>query len=176
MPSWLSQLAHYIEQQSEFTGRAVSWLTLLMILLTFAIALLRYGFDFGLIALQDVVGYLHILVFMFGMAYTLNNDGHVRVDIIYNRLSGKGRAWVDLLGTLLLLLPVSIYIFVSSWNFVADSWRVMEGSREAGGLGGVYLIKTVILLMAVQLSLQGLARLIRCVATIRGQVVAAKHG
>ncbi|WJW75467.1 TRAP transporter small permease subunit [Thiohalobacter sp. IOR34] len=159
--TFLSRLADRLDALAEWTGRAVAWLTLAMVLVTFAIVLLRYAFNLGWIALQESVGYLHALVFLLGAAYTLKHEGHVRVDIFYRRLSPRGRALVDLLGTLLLLFPVCGFILWVSWNYVAASWALHEGSREAGGLPGVYLLKSAIPLMAILLLLQGLALALR---------------
>jgi TRAP-type mannitol/chloroaromatic compound transport system permease small subunit len=122
---------------------------------------LRYGFDSGSIALQESVTYMHAMLFMLGAAYTLRQNGHVRVDIFYQRFSRRGRAWVDLLGTLVLLIPVCLFILSSSFDYVADAWSVKEGSREAGGLPYVYWLKSVILLMPLLLLLQGLIWLLR---------------
>jgi TRAP-type mannitol/chloroaromatic compound transport system permease small subunit len=104
---------------------------------------------------------MHATLFMLGAAYALRRDGHVRVDIFYQRMTRRGRAWVDLLGTLLLLFPVCAFIAWVGWEYVLESWQVMEGSREAGGLPGVYLLKTLMLLMPVLVMLQGLAIAVR---------------
>ncbi|MBN2887083.1 MAG: TRAP transporter small permease subunit [Chromatiaceae bacterium] len=138
-------------------GEAVAWFSLAMVLVTFAVVVLRYVFDLGWIALQESVTYMHGALFMLGIAYTLKRDGHVRVDIFYQRLSRRARAWIDLGGTLLLLLPVAMLILWYGWDYVAESWRVREASREAGGLPGVYLLKSLILLMPLLLLVQGLA-------------------
>ncbi len=139
---------------NEWVGKTISWLTLFMVLTTFIIVVLRYVFDIGWIALQESVIYMHAIVFMLGTAYTLKDNGHVRVDIIYQRCSYKTKAWIDCLGTLFLLMPVTGFIIWSSWEYVADSWAIQESSRNSGGLPGVYLLKTSILLMAGLLSLQ----------------------
>ncbi|NEX15449.1 MAG: C4-dicarboxylate ABC transporter permease [Halochromatium sp.] len=132
-----------------------------MVLVTFVVVVLRYVFDSGSIALQESVTYLYAVLFMLGAAYTLQQDGHVRVDILYQRFSRRGRAWVDLLGTLFLLVPVSVFLLLSSWDYVADAWAVREGSREAGGIPGVWLLKTLLLLMPVLMLVQGLIWLLR---------------
>ncbi|WP_457675599.1 TRAP transporter small permease subunit [Thiolapillus sp.] len=157
-----------LEAIAEFTGRLVAWATLLMVLVTFAVVVLRYAFNTGWIAMQESITYLHALVFMLGTAYTLKHDGHVRVDIFYQKFGEKGRAWINLLGTALLLYPLMIFILWISWDYVSESWKVMEGSREAGGLPGVFLLKTLLLLMPVAMMLQGLALMLRCLAVIRG--------
>jgi len=163
------RLAGALERLSELTGRAVSWLTLAMVLLTFLVVVLRYVFSLGWIAMQEAVVYLHAAVFMLGAGYTLRHDGHVRVDILYRRLGPRGRAVVDLAGALLLLAPTCIYVLWSSWDYVAASWALREGSREAGGLPWVYWLKTLIPAAAVLLLLAGVAQALRAaLALARG--------
>jgi TRAP-type mannitol/chloroaromatic compound transport system permease small subunit len=144
----------------------VSWLTLAMVLVTFTIVVLRYAFNLGWIAMQESVAYMHALVFMLGAAYTLKHDAHVRVDIIYQRCSEKGRAWIDFFGVLLLLLPVACFILWNSWSYVIDSWSIQESSRNSGGLPGVFLLKTSILVMSILLVAQGLALALRSLLSL----------
>lgn len=144
-----------LEKISEFSGRLIAWLTVFIVLITFLVVILRYVFDFGSIALQESISYLHAFVFMLGAAYTLKHEGHVRVDIFYRNMSSTKKAWVDLLGTLLLLFPVCLFIFIISWDYVFTSWTQLEQSGEAGGLAYVYILKTALLIMPVLLMLQG---------------------
>lgn len=146
-----------IDALNERVGRFVSWLTLVMVLITFCIVVLRYLFDLSWVMMQESVIYLHGLVFMLGAAYTLKHDGHVRVDIIYQRRTSKVKAWIDLLGTVFLLLPVAGFILWSSWGYVLDSWDILESSRNSGGLPFIYLLKSCLLLMSGLLILQGLS-------------------
>jgi len=148
----IESLADKLEQFIDWTGRSVSWLVLLMVMVTFLVVVFRYVFDMGWIALQESISYFHSLVFLVGAAYTLKHNAHVRVDIIYDRLSDKSKAWVDLLG----------HIF----PYVTDSWRVTEGSREAGGLPAVYLLKSAILVMAALLMIQGSALILRALLAV----------
>ena len=141
--------------------KLVSWFTLFMVLITFLIVLLRYGFDLGWIAMQESVMYLHAMVFLLGSAHTLRANEHVRVDIFYRKFSDKGRARVDIFGTLVLLMPVNFFILIMSWDYVFGSWNIFESSPEAGGLPLVFALKTLILLFAITMNLQGLAELIR---------------
>ena len=168
----IEKLAQRLDQMNDFVGRSVSWLTLAMVLVTFVVVVLRYLFNMGWIAMQESIIYMHALVFMLGASYTLRHDGHVRVDIIYNRLGLRGRAWVELLGNLLLLMPVTLFIIWVSWDYVTSSWGLLEGSREAGGLPGVFLLKTTIPLMGLLLLLQGVANGLRALL----QIVAADQG
>ena len=150
----------------DWTGRTVSWLSLALVLVTFIVVVLRYVFDDGSVALQEVTTYLHASIFLIGMAYTLQKDAHVRVDIFYARLKQQKKAWVDLLGSLFLLLPTMLFISWISWSYIVDSWSVYEGSREAGGLPGVFLLKSLILTMTVLLSLQALVQVARNIQVI----------
>ncbi len=164
---WARPLINGIETINEFAGRLVSWLALFMVITTFAVVILRYLFDTGWIAMQESITYMHALLFLVGAAYTLKHQGHVRVDIFFGKFSERGKAWVDLLGTLFLLTPVCLFILFVSWDYVAISWSMMEGSQEAGGLAGVYLLKSMILVMATLLLLQGIAMLLRSLLVIR---------
>ena len=154
------KLASYLEKISVWSGQLIAWLTLLMVFTTFAIVILRYGFEMGWIAMQESVLYMHALVFLIGIPYTLKYDGHVRVDIFYSKMSPRSKTWVNLLGTLLLLLPVTVFIAWISWDYVAASWQLREESGEAGGLPGVYLLKSTILIMTLLLFIQGISQLL----------------
>ncbi len=155
-----------IDAVNEWFGRCVSWLTLLMVLVTFSIVVLRYVFNIGWIAMQESVAYMHGLMFMLAAAYTLKHDAHVRVDIVYQKCTPRVRAWIDFFGALLLLLPVAGFILWSSWDYVLNSWSVSEASRSSGGLPGVYLLKAAIPAMAVLLILQGLAQAARSLLVV----------
>ncbi len=143
--------------------------TLLMVLITFLIVVLRYGVGVGWIAMQESVMYLHAAVFMIGMAYTLAEDGHVRVDVFYRKMSTRKKCWVDAMGTVFLLQPVCVFIVAYSLPYVAESWRLLESSQEAGGLPLVFLLKTLIPLGASLLFLQGCSVLIRCITLLNNQ-------
>jgi len=171
----MESLAGRLDQIAEYTGRFISWATLLMVLVTFLVVVLRYVFDLGWIALQESVTYLHASVFMLGAAYTLKHQGHVRVDIFYQKMSPRSRAWVDLLGTLLLLFPFCGFIFWVSWEYVLNSWDVLEGSREAGGLPGVFLLKSLILLLPLTLGLQGISTMLRNIMLLQGSAPAGRR-
>jgi TRAP-type mannitol/chloroaromatic compound transport system permease small subunit len=111
---------------------------------------------------------MHAMVFLVGASYTLKHNGHVRVDIFYRKMSPQRQSWVDLLGTLLLLLPVSVFIFWASWEYVLTSWQFKESSGEAGGLPGVYLLKTLLLIMPALLILQGIAHFLQSLLKLHG--------
>ncbi len=98
-----------LDRFSEITGHFTAWLTLLMVVVTFVVVVMRYVFDAGLIWMQESVVWMHAFVFMIGAAYTLQRDEHVRVDIFYREMDVRGRAWVDFLGVLIFLLPLCIF-------------------------------------------------------------------
>lgn len=163
----MNKLAAFFDFINEQIGRVIAWLTLLMVLTTFLVVVLRYGFDWGSIAMQESVIYLHALVFMAGAAYTLRHDEHVRVDIFYGGMRARKKAWVDLLGTVFLLIPFCLFMLWTGWPYVTKAWVVFEGSPEAGGLPLVFILKSFILLMAVLLLLQGFNLIARSIQTIR---------
>ncbi len=150
-------------------GKAAAWLTLFMVLVTFVVVVLRYVFDVGLIWLQESVIWMHGFVFMVGAAYTLQQEGHVRVDIFYREMNPKGRAWVDLLGVAVFLLPLCALLGWKSFDYVAMSWRLQEASRESGGLPYplVPLLKSILVVMPAMVGLQSITLLSRSVRTIR---------
>jgi len=155
----LSLLAKFLRRFSELSGAIISWLTLPMVFGTFLIALLRYAFALNWIWMQELVVWMHALVFMLAAAYTLNRDEHVRVDIFYRQFSERRKALVDFLGSLVFLLPMSILLIVTSSDYVVTSWSIGEGSRESGGLPFPFvpLLKTVIPLAFVLVAVQGVA-------------------
>ena len=162
-----------IDRITDMTGRMVSWLTLVLVLVTMVTVVLRYYFESGSIALQESITYLHGLVFMLGIAFTLQRGGHVRVDIFYRGFSPSGKALVDLVGGLVFLLPVSLLIFIFSWDYVAASWAIGETSEERSGIAGIYLLKTLLLLMPATLLLQGVAEILKNALVLMGKPLSA---
>lgn len=151
------------------TGKAAAWLTLFMVVVTFVVVVMRYVFDAGLIWLQESVIWMHAAVFMLGAAYTLRAEEHVRVDIFYRTMSERRRAWVDLLGVVIFLLPLCVFLAWKSVDFVAQSWNLREASRESGGLPYPFvpLLKSVLLLMPVTVALQGASLFFASLRTLR---------
>ncbi len=172
MASSLVFAANQIDRLVKAVGRAAMWLALFVVLTQFAVVVLRYVFGIGSIWLSESVIYGHAAMFMLAAAWTLQADGHVRVDILYADASPRRRAWVDLLGALLLLLPFMTVIAWFAIPYVARSWALLERSREASGLPFVYLLKTLIPLFALLMALQGISQAIRAALVIRGTNVA----
>jgi len=164
-------LSKLLDAFSIRVGHAVSWLTLLMVIVTFVIVVLRYVFGTGLIWLQESLTWMHAAVFMLGAAYTLQREEHVRVDIFYRKMSEQQRAWVNLLGVLVFIFPMCAFFVYESVDYVAASWSLREVSRNSGGLSypAVPLLKSVLVIMPVAVALQGLALLLRAAHVIRGR-------
>lgn len=137
-----------------------------MMLLTCLVVVLRYVLNLGSIGLQESVIYLHGCVFMLGISYTLKRNAHVRVDILYQNFSDKQKALVDLFGCLVFLFPFCIFVAHDSIHFVRFSWRLLESSAEPGGLPGVYLLKSLIPILAITLLAQGISEFLKNLQTL----------
>jgi TRAP-type mannitol/chloroaromatic compound transport system permease small subunit len=163
----LSNIAKWINQLNYRVGQMISWLTLLLVALVISVVLFRYFLGIGSIAIQESVSYVHAIIFMLGLAYTLQRDGHVRVDIFYREFSARRKALVDLLGTALFLLPFCGLILFSSWDYVMASWSIKETSSETDGIAAVYLLKTLMIIMPATLALQGIAQIIESILVVK---------
>jgi len=162
-------LMAFVRHQNHFQkqlGQWVAWGSLSLVLISALVVILRYGFNTGSIALQESIMYNHAILFMLGIAYTYQQDQHVRVDVFYSQLNVQKKAWVNFLGTLFFALPVMIFIIWSGWDYVATSWQIKEGSAEAGGLAYLYALKALIIIMAGLVSLQTLSVLIQSAITL----------
>jgi TRAP-type mannitol/chloroaromatic compound transport system permease small subunit len=160
------RLAGLIDRLNGAIGRAVSWCALAIVLIGFAVVLMRYVLGIGSIWLQESILYAHAALFLLAAAWTLKEGGHVRVDVFYAGASPRTKALVDLAGTLLLLLPFCVAVIYFSLPYVARSWVILERSRETSGLPLVFLLKTLIPLFAAMLALQGLAQAAKAAAML----------
>ena len=165
--SQIDQLADRIDRLTGAVGRAVAWLVVAMVLLQFAVVIMRYGLGIGSIWLQESILYAHAALFLLAAAWTLRDDGHVRIDVFYADASPRTKAWVNLLGALLLLLPFMAVLAWYAWPYVVRSWAIYERSQEVSGLPFVYLLKSLLLLFALLMALQGVAQAIRAWVVLR---------
>ncbi|MCB1870804.1 MAG: TRAP transporter small permease subunit [Gammaproteobacteria bacterium] len=175
----LLRISQAIDRINNRIGVLLSWLVLIMVLVGVYNAVTRklshaIGVDLSSNMYIEAQWYLFSLVFLWAGAYALRNGVHVRVDVIYSRLSAKSKAWIDTLGTLLFLLPLCVLVLWVSTPYALDSWRILEGSPDPGGLPR-YLIKSAIPVGFLLLLLQGLAELVRNVAVLRS-VLSVEHG
>jgi TRAP-type mannitol/chloroaromatic compound transport system permease small subunit len=159
-------LADCIDRLTTGIGRAVAWLALAVVLLQFALVVARYLFGLGSIWATETVIYAHATLFMLAAAWTLRAGGHVRVDVFYAEASPRAKAIIDLVGSLLLLLPFAAVLVWLSVPYAVRSWALLERSQETSGLPLVYLLKTPIPLFALLMALQGIAQAIRAIQAL----------
>lgn len=152
-------------------GKAIAWLVPCMVLMVGWTVFQRYVLQSGEPWEQELVRFMHAMVFLLAAAYTLRQDAHVRVDVFYQRFSERRKAWVEIVGTLLLLLPVCGAIFWFSAEFISNSWAIREGSSEYHGMPGVYLLKSCIWLFTITMAMQGIARMLRAILVLQGRAL-----
>lgn len=152
----INLISKAIDHAIKVIGNAVSWLTLIMTVITFLIVILRYVFNIGSIWMQESLVWMHSAIFLLGAAYTLKLDEHVRVDIFYRSFSPKQKSWVNIIGAIFFALPVCIFLLIVTGDFVSSSWLVKEISRDAGGLlyPAIPLLKSMLLIMPLLIIFQ----------------------
>ncbi|MEE2525046.1 TRAP transporter small permease subunit [Hyphobacterium sp. HN65] len=160
---------------STVVGDAARWLALALVVVTATVVIQRYVFGFASTKLQESIIYLHALLFLLASGSTLLADGHVRVDIIYSKLSERGKAWTDMIGTYLALFPMALLILWVSTPYINASWRILERSRESDGLPLVFMLKTAIPVFAVLMILQGLSMAMRAALVLSGKDAPPVH-
>ena len=165
----LDAFAGWVDRVSCWIGRFTGWLTTGMVLIVFYDTIMRYAFNRGNVALQELEWHLFALIFLVGAAYTLKEGGHVRVDIFFMRFSPKAKALVDLLGHLILLIPFSVVIILSTEKFVFNSWAVREVSSDPGGLPARYLLKAMIPVAFTLLIIQAISEIIKNILVLCGR-------
>ncbi|SMF24790.1 TRAP-type mannitol/chloroaromatic compound transport system, small permease component [Alteromonadaceae bacterium Bs31] len=159
-------LVSHIDALSQFIGKALAWLTLLMVLLVALVVAMRTFLDKGSIPLQESITYMHAAVFLLCLGYNVQQGAHVRVDVFYGRFNKSQKAWVDAIGAVCFLLPFALFLMLSSLQFVANAWQISETSADPGGLPFVYALKTLIPLAGLLLALQALAEVLRALHTL----------
>lgn len=174
-----------LESLTVVIGRVAAGFSLLIMLFTFIVVIMRYGFNTGelqifdwslsSIAIDETVIYLHAALFMLASAATLRDDAHVRVDVFYRKFSTKIKSLVNIFGTLLLLYPMCAVILWSSLDYVKLSWQINEHSQEAEGLPHLFLLKGMIPTMAILLFLQGLFEILKHSQHLMGKAPFPAH-
>ncbi len=163
----LLKISKFIDDFNVKVGKLFSWLLLLMVLFTSLIVVLRYLFNIGFIWMQELVRFFYAAVFLICAAYTLAEDAHVRVDIFYSKLSIKKKCIVNLIGSIIFLLPVCFITFYYSYSYVLNSWAQFEGSLEERGLHAVFIMKTFIWIFSFMLFAQGISIVSKSITKIR---------
>jgi TRAP-type mannitol/chloroaromatic compound transport system permease small subunit len=164
----LKSLSHWIDEINERVGRLVAWVSLGLVVVIFADVVMRYLFNNSYVFTQELEWHLFAFIFLIGAGYTLLHDGHVRVDIIYQRLGLKGRAWINLGGVLLFLIPGCTMVIITSWKFMLNSYAILEGSPDPGGIPWRFIVKGFIPAGFFLLLLQGISLGIHSLLQILG--------
>ena len=160
----MADLADTLDRLNHGIAMTIRWMAIAMVALQFLIVIGRYVYGVNSIAAQEGVLYMHAALFMLAAGYTLQVDGHVRVDIFYRGASPRIRRWIELFGHLFLLLPSMAVLLYWSWPSVVNSWKILEGPISVGGIKAVYLLKSLIVAFCVLLIIQSLAALLRLFA------------
>ena len=168
MLNWLKLFSGAIDRSNEAVGRVVSWVTLLLVLVVFVDVVMRYLFKTSFVFTQELEWHLFAFIFLIGAGYTLLHDGHVRVDIIYQRLGVKGRAWINLIGVIFFLIPGCYLVISTSWHFVSNSFSMLEGSPDPGGIPYRFIVKGTMTVGYFLLLLQGLSMGVHALLQILG--------
>lgn len=153
---------------NEYIGRGVAWLTTVLVIVFCIDVIIRYVFKSSSVAFYEAEWHIFSIIFLIGAGYSLRHDRHVRVDVFYSRFSPKTKAWVNFFGVLLFLLPFAVLVIKASIPYVVLSYRINEGSADAGGLPYRYLIKSTMMIGFALLLLQGIALLLDSLLVILG--------
>ena len=157
----MKQFQILIEKVIDSIANTLAYLLVLMIILVFITVFTRYMLNVSYVALQELIMYFHAILFMFGVSYALKEKSHVKIDIIYNSLNKKYQYYISLLGTIIFIIPTSIFITYSSMDMVIQSWLLLEGSSEAGGLDLIFILKSVIPITGFLIFIQALSDIIK---------------
>lgn len=165
----LALIIRAISGLNSIIGRVFSWLTLGIVLVCFTVVVLRYVFSIGFVWMQDLYVWMNALLFTGIAGFTLFKNGHVRVDIFYRKASTRFKAWIDLIGFGIFAAPFTLVILYWSLPYVERSWRFMEGSRNVGGMPGLYVIKSFVMVFAIVVLLQAFAMALRSILVLAGR-------
>ncbi|MEM0909021.1 MAG: TRAP transporter small permease subunit [Pseudomonadota bacterium] len=163
-------LSRFLDGVNRLVGHIVAWIALILVLVQFGIVLARHVYGVSNIAATEAVLYLHAALFMLGAGYAYLVDAHVRVDIFYGKLSVRGKAVIDVAGALVFLLPALALLTYWSWPMVRRSWAILEGPISVGGIPASFLMKSLVPAFCVLLAIQGVARLLRDLTALNGEV------
>ena len=174
--NFFKAICQWIDTVNTWTGRFVAWTTALVVMVVFVDVVMRYAFSISFVFTQELEWHLFAFIFLMGAGYTLLMDGHVRVDIFYQRLGKRGRAGINFFGVLLFLIPGCIMIIATSLKFVHNAWAVMEGSPDPGGIPYRYILKACIPAGFVLVLLQGISLGIKSFFTMIGKDIETGGG
>lgn len=165
----MQPLVHLFDRLNDYTGRLAAATVVVLVLLVTYDTLARYLFSGGSIALQELEWHLHDVLFMLGISFALRHKAHVRVDLFYEKYSPRLKAWINLIGIIMLVIPFSAFILYTGATFAADAYGYMEGSPNPGGLPYRYLVKSLMALAFGLVIIQSVAEIITSIQCLKGE-------
>ena len=163
----MKQFQILIDKLTDNIANGLLYILIALILLVFSTVFFRYVFNMSYIIIQEIIMYLHALIFMFGISYALKENSHVKIDVLYNTLNKRTQRVISIAGLVSFILPTALFVIYISIDMVTQSWVIFEGSSEAGGLNLVFILKSLIPISGVLIFLQGISELIKHIRVSR---------
>ena len=163
----MKQFQILIDKLTDNIANGLLYILIALIVLVFSTVFFRYVFNMSYIIIQEIIMYLHALIFMFGISYALKENSHVKIDVLYNTLNKRTQRVISIAGLVSFILPTALFIIYISIDMVTQSWMILEGSSEAGGLNLVFILKSLIPISGVLIFLQGISELIKHIRVSR---------
>jgi len=163
----MKQFQILIDKLTDNIANGLLYILIVLIVLVFSTVFFRYVFNMSYIIIQEIIMYLHALIFMFGISYALKENSHVKIDVLYNSLNKRTQRVISIAGLVSFILPTALFIIYISIDMVTQSWMILEGSSEAGGLNLVFILKSLIPISGVLIFLQGISELIKHIRVTR---------
>ena len=163
----MKQFQILIDKLTDNIAKGLLYILIALILLVFFTVFFRYVFNMSYIIIQEIIMYLHALIFMFGISYALKENSHVKIDVLYNTLNKRTQRVISIAGLVSFILPTALFIIYISIDMVTQSWMILEGSSEAGGLNLVFILKSLIPISGILIFLQGISELIKHIRVTR---------
>ena len=163
----MKQFQILIDKLTDNIANGLLYILIVLIVLVFSTVFFRYVFNMSYIIIQEIIMYLHALIFMFGISYALKENSHVKIDVLYNSLNKRTQRVISIAGLVSFILPTALFVIYISIDMVTQSWVIFEGSSEAGGLNLVFILKSLIPISGVLIFLQGISELIKHIRVSR---------
>ena len=163
----MKQFQILIDKLTDNIANGLLYILIVLIVLVFSTVFFRYVFNMSYIIIQEIIMYLHALIFMFGISYALKENSHVKIDVLYNTLNKRIQRVISIAGLVSFILPTALFVIYISIDMVTQSWVIFEGSSEAGGLNLVFILKSLIPISGVLIFLQGISELIKHIRVSR---------
>ena len=163
----MKQFQILIDKLTDNIANGLLYILIVLIVLVFSSVFFRYIFNMSYIIVQEIIMYLHALIFMFGISYALKENSHVKIDVLYNTLNKKAQRVISIAGLVSFIVPTALFIIYISIDMVTQSWVIFEGSSEAGGLDLVFILKSLIPISGILIFLQGISELIKHIRVTR---------